>query len=351
VATSPNRRFRTRALALGVAALGLVAAGTVAGAVCAGERDGVRTPHRDDRGVMLVFAASDGAGDACMKADNAGCDLYLARYDLDAREVRSVERLTDTPGEAEWFPAVDPTGSFVLYESRVDRRGQITLLDLDHDTAEVLFPGRYPDFDHQGERFAYSTRQRALVVVPYGVDRSGLQPGAPQEVGAGRDPQFLPDGETLIFHYQPRGETTRTALQGLPGGLPVDFSDADRCAHASVSPDGTVGTCGVGGSVRARRFEDGEWGVLDSLAVPRRPPEYGPRFEDCRRVSYGYAEFCGDGEHLVVTAHCGVDGEPTFANLLLIDLTTGEIIDLHDQLEQARGVSGTHSATVSCRAP
>lgn len=314
------------------------------------ERDGaVTTTRPTGPEVTIVFAASDGSGSHCQRADNAGCGLYRARYDLGGHQVLAVDPLVDTPGEAEWFPAVDPTGTMVLFERRVDRHGRIEHLDLASGALTPVGPGRYPDFDHQGHRFAYSTERWELMVAPYETDRAGWHAGEPEPVGPGRDPQFLPDGQRLIFHHRPAGETTRTMLQDLTTRRREDFSEPDRCAHAAVNHDGSVGICGARGTVWARqRQDDGGWGPITALAEPREPADYGPRFTLCRRVSYGYAEFCGDDRHLVVTAHCGADGEPWFANLVLIDLDDGEVIDLHGQLEAARGVHGTHSATAAC---
>jgi hypothetical protein len=301
-----------------------------------------------DHQVTLVFAASFDSGGGCHRDDHSGCDLYRARVDLDDGQVQTSERLTAVADTAEWFPSLDASGELVLYEQRVDRRGQIAIADLATGTTETLFPGRYPDFDHQGERFVYSTKQRELRVMDYTRDAGGFRTTGETAAGAGRDPQFHPDGGQLIFHVQPDGETTRTALADLASGERSDFSEPDRCAHAAVSPSGIVGVCSVHGTIYGRHHVDGAWGALEPLATPPAAADLGERFRGCGKLSYGYPEFCGDDDHVVVTLGCGRKGKLRFANLMLVDLATGEVVDLHARLEQAHGVTGTSSATASC---
>ncbi len=338
-----------------VAALALAAALLSGG--CCGRRDradpGPADPAPADEPapaaeVTLLFASSFDSGGPCHRGEHDGCDLYRAQLDLDGPVARDVERLTDVPGQAEWFPTIDASGELALYEARAGQRGHVEVLSLDGTYAAEIAPGRYPDFDHQGQRFAYSTGGRRLKVVPYERDEHGLVPSQASGAGRGRDPQFHPDGGQLIFHVQPDGETTRTALADLAGRERTDFSEPDRCAHAAFAPSGEIGVCSVRGTVYGRRLAGGAWGALEPLATPPGTGALPDRFAGCEHLGYGYPEFCGDDEHLVATLACARGGALQFANLVLVDLATGEVTDLHWLLAAAHGAEGGESATAAC---
>ena len=298
--------------------------------------------------ITIVYAANFDAQSPCHKGDQSGCDLYQASYDLDQHKVLSSTRLTSTASAGEWFPTLDRTGSYVLYEQRQGRRGSVAVLDIGRGSSEVLYPGRYPDFSHTDDHFVFNNEQRQVVQGSYSAGAGGFTATGTSVLTQGRDPQYFPDGEQVMYHVQPQGESTRTAFSSVSGGSRTDWSPANRCAHASVGYSGAIGLCGAGSTFHVRRLEDGAWSAAQELGPPRTKTELGSHYSGCSVVSYAYGEFCGDDDHVAATVTCKSGPDVSFANLFLVNVSSGQRIDLHSQLQAAHGVSGKDTATIAC---
>jgi hypothetical protein len=312
---------------------------------------------RPSEAVTIIFGANFAAPEqTCRKSNTAGCDLYRARFDPETQAVSEVIRLTDTSEQTETFPAIDPSGRWVLYERRSGDRRAIWALDLDGEVspAEVASDGRYPDFDHQGERFAYSVQiareAYRIHVARYAAHDSGFEVIDDEEATPGRDPQFAPDGESLIHHYKPDGAETRTAVYDFSAQTVTDFSEPnDGCAHAAFSADGAMGYCGQTGRIWSRREQpDSGWSPLETFAEPRDPSDYGAPLSQASFVSYGFPETCGSDDYLLVEGGGQSPGIDTRNAIVLLDIENDAIIDLHGALEDAYGVSGADTYTATC---
>ncbi len=298
--------------------------------------------------VTMVLAASFGSGGSCYKTAPEGCDLYEVQYDLGASAVQSAERLTSHAGQAEWFPTIDRTGAHALYEARKGGRDfSVVAVELEGGAERTLVDGRYPDLAHHADEFVYSTHGRELYSAQYAIGGSGITMGDKQGLGEGRDPQYFPDGSQLLYHRKEGNAETETVLRATSGGAITRVSDHDRCAHAAASYSSDVAVCSLQGKLYGRELQGGSWGGLSVMLDPA-DFQLPDRFGECGRAGFFYPEFCGDDDHLVVSGGCL--GQSTWATLLLIDLRTREVVDLHAQLESTLGVSGADSVTAACSA-
>lgn len=298
--------------------------------------------------LTIAFAANFDSAKPCQKLDGDGCDLYVASLSPTTFEVESVLRLTSTATSRESFPSIDRSGRVILFERSEGNKNSIAFVSIDGKQSDALIPGRYPDFAHGDDRFVFSTDDHQLTVAHYRVDGDRLAISDTEIVGTGRDPQFFPDGSQLLFHYQPDGEETRAALLSLSDNSVTDFSEPNSCAHTSVSPDGSIGTCGRLGKSWFRQWSGSEWTPMGLLTEPLAPSAYGARFAGCGMVSYGFIEFCGDNDTVILNVICSNGGERVFNTLFLVRLSSGELVDLHSRLQQKYGVADKESYTASC---
>ena len=282
------------------------------------------------------------AGGTCGRSDQTGCDLYSATLDLGSGSVSDVERVTTSP-RGEWMPTA--AGDWIVFEERQGKRATLGALKPSDGTRKALGDGRYPDLSPDGSQLAWSTERPNEVHV---ADFRGGSLSGDRVVTTGRDPEFSPDGDRLIFHDNPGGQPTRTVVVDLGSGERTDFSDPDRCAHAAWSPDGELALCGTGGVLRGRKATGTTWGSIDTVLDRADKDAYPARFQSCGTLSYGYPAAC-DGDHWLVTVGCQNGPDLAFSNVLSIDLASGTVTDLHEQLREATGASSdAQSASATC---
>jgi hypothetical protein len=244
----------------------------------------------------------------------------------------------------------------VLYQVTEGRQQSIWLLDLTGvaSPTQVVADVRYPDFDHQGDLFTYSVQTGretyAVRVVSYAAGDTTFEITSDGELTPGRDPQFSPDGTSIIYHYKPTGAETRTAIYDLGSGNFTDFSMAnDGCAHASFSTRGTTAYCTLAGSVWARNSEGtADWTPLALFLESKDPSAYGPPLRGARFISYGFPETCGKDEWILLQAGGQTPGEDMQYAILIHDTQSDTILDLHGALESAFGAGDTGTYTGSC---
>jgi hypothetical protein len=303
--------------------------------------------------VRMIFSANFSSEGGCRKQDSMGCDLFMITLDFEEYVVTQSSVLTNAAGEAERFPSLDRSERLVAFEKVTGNKSEIAVYDLSNALILVITDGRYPDFAHHDSLLSFSTKDKNIFQAKYTAE-GNFSAEEPTLLTPGRDPQFAPNGKELIYHYQPEGGVTRTAILDLNSLTATDFSEADSSAHASFSFDSSIGAMGKEANAWHRKRADGVWGPVQPLASPKPPSEYlNDRFNDCDFVSYGFPEFCGDNNHLVVNAGCHKAGDLVFSNLMMIDLSDQSIIDLHAKLSGVLGPNGAKdydTYTLTCGA-
>jgi len=306
---------------------------------------------------LIVVSANFDSDAPCGKRDGAGCDLYAVQYSPEQEAVVSVTRLLDTPGVAEQFPTVDREQQFVVYTEQRGRALSLQALHIPTGTRHALVEGgRYASFSPTASELVYSSVQRArgktkapaqkeVSLGSYASDGGRLSLSGVQVISQGRDPQFSPDGRQVVFHVRPPSEETRPAVYDLDQGKVSLMEGARGCAHTTFSQDGQTVFCGEGAQVHTYpRSADG-WGARNAWTAPTLPARFGG---DCRFTSMSFPDFCPNGQDAVFSVGCHDGGATRFSQVLLVDMATQDVVDLHGLIEDFLGVSGKASRSADC---
>lgn len=289
-----------------------------------------------------------GLGD-CQESSADGCDLYRVQFDAGTWDISAVDQLTATPRQGEIWPSIDRTGTTLAYETQIGpRAGDLTVLDLATGVTQTIGPARYPAFAYTRDLLAYSDDDWQVHLLEYSSEDGVFSILGDQSLTSGRDPEFFPDDAALLFHDQPDGEETRTVLYDRETATRADWSDADGCAHASVNEAGTLAICQDGTIIKGRTFDGVEWGPYQEIARPGLPTEYGTRYTRCELATFSYPYFCGGGNNIAVSLNCVQGGVVTDSSIVVIDLDTGAVVDLHDDIQTFLHVRYSSSRTVAC---
>jgi hypothetical protein len=305
-----------------------------------------------DDGIWIPFQvvlAGNFLGDGnCSSVSTTGCDLYRAEFEGETWDIVEVERLTSVDDEGEIFPSIDRSGAFVAFESALRPTHTLCFLDLESLATRAYASGRYPSFANRSDLLTYSDNDWRIHLASYAETGSLPSVLADHELADGRDPEFFPDDGTLIFHHRPEGEETRTVLLDLETGVQEDWSAADGCAHATVNDAGTLALCQEGTIIKARAWDGSDWGSYGEILRPSEPSDYGEDMVECTEVWFSYPQFCGGDDIVALSANCVISGAITRTKVILVDLGTGEMIDLHGLVEEALGLDDRSSVTITC---
>lgn len=139
----------------------------------------------------------DGSMIALSAEQGGNSDLVLL-----SPEGRLIRRLTDHPG-IDVSPSWSPDGREIAFCSGRGGSPQIYVMNVSTGSARrVTFRGDYntsPSWSPKGDRIAYTSRAGGFRIMT--IDAGG---GDPQEVTAGEDPSWSPDGRYLVLSQRGR---------------------------------------------------------------------------------------------------------------------------------------------------
>jgi TolB protein len=139
----------------------------------------------------------DGSMIAVSMEQQGNSDLYLI-----SPEGRMMRRLTEN-SEIDVSPAWSPDGQQIAFCSNRSGGPQIYIIDINSgNTRRLTFRGDYntsPAWSPKGDRIAYTSRAGGFRIMTISVTG-----GDPQEVAAGEDPSWSPDGRYLVFSVRGR---------------------------------------------------------------------------------------------------------------------------------------------------
>jgi hypothetical protein len=299
--------------------------------------------------VRIVLAASFGTDGTCRKKQLSGCDLFVAEYDLASMTLLSAERVTGEAGVAEDFPILDPGGRYVIYQrERVGRGAQHDLMYVSLTSGEegtLVEHAREAALSHDGSLLAYTAyrpqRTFDIRLHPVTVSADGVPQLGPAETllgdGSSSEPYFMPGDEAVAYYRKgERAKTGQTRIHSR-AGADEDFSQADGCAHGSVSPSGTRMFCQSSGKLQYREKQDSRWGPLQTRSFPS--PE-DPAFASCDRITFGHPEFCGSDDLVLTTYTCMNNNTLENAQMMLFDWNSGVVAHLTREMAAALGQEG-----------
>jgi TolB protein len=164
----------------------------------------------------------DGSMIAVSLEQQGNSDLYLISPDG-----RLIRRLTDSP-DIDISAAWSPDSQHIAFCSNRGGGPQIYVMNVDSGNVRRLtFKGDYntsPAWSPKGDRIAYTSRAGGFRVMT--ISSTG---GDPQEVAAGEDPSWSPDGRYLVFSTRGRlriASKDGRSVKQLTGGGGDDTSPA-----------------------------------------------------------------------------------------------------------------------------
>lgn len=164
----------------------------------------------------------DGAMIAASLEQNGNPDLYLL-----SPEGRLIRRLTDN-SDIDISPAWSPDSQQLAFCSNRSGGPQIYVMNVNSGNVRRLtFRGDYntsPAWSPKGDRIAYTSRAGGFRIMTISVNG-----GDPQEISAGEDPSWSPDGRYLVFSTRGRlriASKDGRSIKQLTGGGGDDTSPA-----------------------------------------------------------------------------------------------------------------------------
>lgn len=164
----------------------------------------------------------DGSRIAVSIEQQGNSDLYLL-----SPEGRTIRRLTED-SDIDVSPAWSPDGRQLAFCSNRSGEPQIYIMNVDSgDSRRLTFRGNYntsPTWSPKGDRIAYTSRARGFRIMTI-----GIRGEEPQEIAAGEDPSWSPDGRYLVFSDRGRlrlASKDGRSVKQLTGGGGDDTSPA-----------------------------------------------------------------------------------------------------------------------------
>jgi len=166
--------------------------------------------------------SADGSMIAVSMEQQGDSDLYLI-----SPEGRMIRRLTEN-SDIDVSPAWSPDGRRIAFCSNRSGKPQIYIMNVDSgDVRRLTFRGDYntsPAWSPKGDRIAYTSRAGGFRIMTIGVNG-----GEAQEISAGEDPSWSPDGRYLVFSSRGRlriASKDGRSVKQLTGGGGDDTSPA-----------------------------------------------------------------------------------------------------------------------------
>ncbi len=330
------------------------------------------TPTSSGR-LLLAFAANLDSEQPCFRDEHTGADLYLAEYDLATAKASNLRRLTNRSGLAEWFPAISPDRSTVVYDCEEDpgsggkRRSLRRIILKTGEDADLLPDARFPAFQADGGALFFSRQNRgvqSLLMTPVKT-AGGFAIGPETVISDSRtldaelteDPGPLPDGKQIVFHMKRSGKDgAGVGIIGTDGKGFQELTPFNGCGHATASAAGNTIACtrSRDGRVVLIRKDNGRWLPPGDLPLSTNPSDYSAmdkRFADVKEVRHCYIEWVSPDAFLL-TSH-GADGPRSFrfARLFLIQLKGFDkppaVVDVSSALESLAGKKGKDFCSAS----
>lgn len=305
----------------------------------------------------IIFAANLASGGNCddRDAENA-CDLYGATLDLETGTPTNVRRVTDTE-QSESYPAWNPNGDAAYFTVfHTPRSKDIGYVDLaSGETILLLKDAAWATVHPAGNLFLYVSAATDMIMqAVLQADGITLGEAVPlTRVANQQDPDFSRDGRYVVFH-ETGGAFTHGTVYDRETGLSV--SHDTRSGHCTFGTDGLI-LCdnARGGGIFSRSFENGELGANDLFLADMRPSdiaEYDPDMGECDGTSFNYPTFCGDDDHLLVSASCSQGGSVAYSRLFLIVFSeeAPRYLPVGKYIAEAFGGPGNSTWTVDCLA-
>lgn len=306
----------------------------------------------------IVFSADFATNGGCADhSETDQCDLFTANVNLSTGAVDSVVQRTNTT-VSESYPAWNPNGT-VAYASVFQSytKKSVSVVNFASGNASTLVASAtWPEVSPDGSALLYVTSDtNMLMSAP--LLGGGVSVGASEQLTGTshqEDPEYSPDGSSVVFH-QIMSDGAHGTVLDLASGKTVQYSD--RTGHCAFSGFGSYTVCdnSRGGGLFKRTYTNGVLGE-SSLFISDLKPEqiavYDDVFAQCGGTSFNYPTFCGDDSHVLVSTSCNMDaaGGVAFSRLFLIDLSGSHPIyrPIGKELAEEFGGSGMSSWTVDC---
>ncbi len=305
----------------------------------------------------IVFSADFSSGDGCADhSDSDQCDLYTARIDLSTGEVSDVLQQTYT-SVSESYPVWNPNRT-VAYASvfQTATKKQINYIDIPTGkTGTLVSTATWPEVSPDGSTLLYATSNTDLLMTA-ALSNGGVSIGtATALTGTKRqqDPDFSPDGLSVIFHQIT--DAAHGTILDIATGTTVQYSD--RSGHCAFSGLGDFTVCdnSKGGGLFSAAYKNRSLESSSLFTPDLKPSEltvYDDVFSSCNGASFNYPTFCGDDTHVLVSTSCNTDssGGVSFSRLFLIDLSGSTPIyhPIGKYLAEKSNGPGKSSWTVDC---
>ncbi len=305
---------------------------------------------------VTIFFSADFANGS-LDGTNEDFDLYSAQVDLTTGDVNSVVRLTDT--EASELNATTPAdGSFVVFQQTDGRRADsLASYQVQGGTVSTLVNGKAPDVSADGTRLLYADGQKIYETELFsdGTSFGEKTPVTDFDDGRYTEPSFSAD-ETMALVYQFNEERVNAAVITLSTGDIRAISPEDGTGHCDFSPTTTLALCdnkskgGILGSyVTATNATPMD--IILPNSLNEQALALDSDFAPCVGMSLNFPEFCGDGDHVLVSASCKMsrqDDDPAFSKLFLYTLSTQQLFPVGKNLAESFGGTGFSSKTGAC---
>lgn len=304
----------------------------------------------------IIFAANLANGKNCndRNASNA-CDLYEATLDLETGEVANVRQVTNTE-QSESHPAWNPNGNIAYFTVfNTPRSKDIGFVDVSTGKTNLLQTNAaWATVHPAGDVFLYvSETTDMLMEAALSREGTSLKNATPLTgIANQQDPDFSSDGRYIVFH-ETGGEMTHGTVYDRETEQSTSYDT--RSGHCTFGENGLITLCdnAQGGGIFSRMFANGKLGASELFLADLRPNDiakYDPVMEDCNGTSFNYPTFCGDDEHLLVSASCNQGGAVIYSRLFLIDfsLEVPRYLPIGKHIAEAFDGPGNSTWTVDC---
>lgn len=321
---------------------------------------------------LLVFASNmQSLTGGCTRDAPSGCDLFMARFNYDTREISEVTRLTSHAEASEMFPSISPDSNWVAYDYALNSghdAHDIRIINLQSKTT-LLANARFPEWVDNTHLLVSRNDPGAKDVALLELDMSTSTPtilsirtlcnrtncpGTSQT----SDAFPFPDGTRLAFQsLKSDREVAGLSTMNIDGTGFVMITGWDGSGHTIVNSSGTELLFSTASSGAAQTINL-QSGARTALALPGTGAEmasYDSRYGSMVSVNWLYAAWLqtdrsvlfsaqgGDASHVYRTSRMILgDFDSNWANPTLFDISSA--------IENSAGLTGKDFCTVSARA-